>query len=35
MDTYGWVMFQIGEYEKAEQILFNAVIKDEENLVKY
>ena len=30
MDTYGWVMFQIGEYEKAEQILFNAVIKDGE-----
>ena len=30
MDTYGWVMFQIGEYEKAEQILFNAVVKDEE-----
>tara|TARA_Y100000991_G_scaffold211066_1_gene193118 strand:- start:2976 stop:4721 length:1746 start_codon:yes stop_codon:yes gene_type:complete len=29
-DTYGWVMFQIGEYEKAEQILFNTVIKDGE-----
>jgi tetratricopeptide (TPR) repeat protein len=30
MDTYGWVMFQIGDYEKAEQVLFNAVIKDGE-----
>ncbi len=30
MDTYGWVMFQTGEYEEAEQILFNAVIKDGE-----
>jgi tetratricopeptide (TPR) repeat protein len=30
MDTYGWVMFQIGEYEEAEKILFNAVIKDGE-----
>ena len=30
MDTYGWVMFQIGEYEEAEQILFNAVNKDGE-----
>ena len=30
MDTYGWVMFQIGDYEKAEQALFNAVIKDGE-----
>ena len=30
MDTYGWVMFQLGEYEEAEQILFNAVIKDGE-----
>ncbi|MDB0020569.1 hypothetical protein N9E08_00090 [bacterium] len=30
MDTYGWVMFQIGDYEKAEQVLFNAVIKDRE-----
>tara|TARA_Y100000768_G_C23981351_1_gene685975 strand:+ start:1614 stop:3359 length:1746 start_codon:yes stop_codon:yes gene_type:complete len=29
-DTYGWVMFQIGEYEEAEQILFNTVIKDGE-----
>ena len=27
-DTYGWVMFQREEYEEAEQILFNAVIKD-------
>tara|TARA_B100000767_G_scaffold5420_1_gene5185 strand:+ start:1929 stop:3674 length:1746 start_codon:yes stop_codon:yes gene_type:complete len=27
-DTYGWVMFQKEEYEEAEQILFNAVIKD-------
>ena len=29
-DTYGWVMFQLGEYEEAEQILFNTVIKDGE-----
>ena len=29
-DTYGWVMFQRGEYEEAEQILFNAVIKSGE-----
>ena len=30
IDTYGWVMFQRGDYEKAEQILFNAVITDGE-----
>jgi tetratricopeptide (TPR) repeat protein len=30
MDTYGWVMFQLGEFEEAEKILFNAVIKDGE-----
>ena len=30
IDTYGWVMFQREEYEKAEQILFDAVIKSGE-----
>ena len=30
IDTYGWVMFQREEYEKAEQILFDAVINDGE-----
>ena len=30
IDTYGWVMFQRGDYEIAEQILFNAVITDGE-----
>ena len=29
-DTYGWVMFQRGEYEEAEKILFKAVISSSE-----
>ena len=30
IDTYGWVMFQRGEYEEAEKILFKAVISSSE-----
>jgi len=29
-DTYGWVMFQRGEYKEAEKILFKAVISSSE-----